>query len=170
MDQYGNLCEDFGDVFRVSIVGHSYVRHLAEFARDLPLKPAFASLSLRADRPNWLDLEGCAVTWHAIPGGSVPRVSSSSQVQSHLYEFQPHVIFLQIGSNDLDKFSADPFTVAHSISELADNWIRIFDVNKIFLGQLVKRFKVFQNWNYIGQGPNYKGRLGCLLRVSSIYL
>jgi lysophospholipase L1-like esterase len=129
---------------RVSIVGHSYVRRLMAFSRDFPYKLEFFNVAPAHPRPNWLDLNNTVVQWHYISGGTVPRLANDEGILEQLQNFQPQVLFLQIGSNDLDGLScaSQPFNVAYSISELVDTWISdIGSFTKIFIGKLIKRRK-----------------------------
>ena len=141
-DCFGNLNADDPRKFRVSVVGHSYIRHLKNFSRDFPSNTNFSSIApVSNNRPNWLDLDNCVVSWHSLPGSNVSRLATDQFIYDELHNFRPNMIFLQIGSNDLDDQYSEPFKVAYQITELADNMIHSLALSKVFIGKLIKRNK-----------------------------
>lgn len=127
--------------FRVAVVGHSYVKHLNNFAADLPNKEQFLSVSPASPRSNLLDLNNCFVEWYSKPGSTVASLSADRHIRHKLGFLDPHLIFLQIGSNDLDNELHEPLDVAYAISEFADKLISEFSLNKVLVGKLAQRKK-----------------------------
>jgi len=125
----------------IAVVGHSYVRRLRDFSTRLPFIPDFAHVAPPLPRPNLLDLDNCQVSWHFIGGGTVPLLNTSNQIAIELQQALPAIVFLQIGSNDLDQIDVDPFTVAYEVSELADKMLNVYGAQRVFVGQLIPRYQ-----------------------------
>jgi lysophospholipase L1-like esterase len=121
---------------------------------NFPSMVEFQGITPPHPRPNWLDLDTCAVRWHHMSSGTVHRLQASKAIWQALQVFQPHLLFLQIGSNDLDGLGqeSEPFQVAYAISKLVDEYIQaIPSVRNVFVGQLVKR----RTTRTVGLSVNY---------------
>lgn len=127
--------------FRVAIVGHSYIKHLKNFATELPNKTEFSSVAPKSPRPNLLDLDNCSVQWYGLSGSTVPTLAANNSIRKGLNAFDPHLVFMQIGSNDLDNETSKPIDVAYAISELADEFVQEYSCHKVLVGKLVERKK-----------------------------
>ena len=95
---------------RVLILGDSFISRLKGYAREEEHGCSFG-------------LEDCInISWLGIPDATADRIDRSNVVRQRLHEFQPAVVVLQVGSNDLcsARSKADAWQVGYQISCLAE--------------------------------------------------
>ena len=114
------------DVLSILLVGHSFIRRLANYA-------------LSTDSLNMgLSKGDCKITFVGRGGMTVPRLRGKA-VQ-FLTSCRPDVIFLEIGTNDLS--TADPLRLAADVFELAQ-WLVSRGVRRVVISQIF--FRVIAN-------------------------
>lgn len=109
---------------RVSVFGHSFVRRLGDYARCESWE------NLR------LDTNEFDVRFFGLGGSNVRTVQ---QNLGDISEYQPEIVFVQIGSNDLCKIDCEPEKLALDIISLANLLCEGYDVNRVIVGQILKR-------------------------------
>ena len=117
------------DNIRVAIGEHSYVRRLKEFIESDDDLLGRVNLEFDLYQENietkFFYKSGCRIqTFHKIV---MPRV----------IEYDPHVVVLVMGGNDLDTEEADPGEVATAIVQLAQELAR--DKRHVIISQLLDR-------------------------------
>ncbi|VDI10947.1 Hypothetical predicted protein [Mytilus galloprovincialis] len=113
---------------KVLILGHSFISRLTQaLTYDPKLSPDF-------------NLAQCSVSCYGISGGTVDRLKNNDDLNAHIQQFQPSVIILQIGGNDLCDPSLKAETLACNIVDLmSDFQLHYSFVNKIVVCELFTR-------------------------------
>ena len=96
---------------RIQIFGHSYVRRLKDYIKQSDN----LTFSLNLQQPTLVQYSG-------FPGASVDRLQQNLDV---IQDFQPNLVILIIGTNDLCSPTTTPEQLAADIAKLANNIICI---------------------------------------------
>ena len=94
-----------GIIPRVAILGHSFIRRLNGDIQDSN-KPEFV---------HNFDLKQCIVKSCGVSSATINKLKGNHDVDSFLLEFQPHILIVQLGENDLCDENLRPETAADKI-------------------------------------------------------
>lgn len=110
---------------RILVFGHSFVSRLKDFIRY--------DSSLRYD----LGLAGCPVIQYSgFPGATVDRLHSKLQ---KILDFNPDIVILVIGTNDLYQPHQSPLSVASAIRDLVDTILYVDGISQVIVLQTLHR-------------------------------
>ena len=113
------------DASKIQIVGHSFVSRFKSFVRD-DLDGAFH-----------LNLQGPPlIQYSGFPGATVSTIRDNLDVVS---DFDPDVVVLIIGTNDIYSASNSPASVAQQISDLVDTLLFILNIPQVVVLQVLHR-------------------------------
>ena len=116
---------------RILILGHSYVRRLKEFVN---------SCNLTKVTPNFgLDSERFVIHYEGYGGADIGRIHA--QLYRVVNQFQPDLVILQVGSNDISNANKDPAILADKLTDLANRLHFQFHVRKVVISELFFRNK-----------------------------
>ena len=141
--------EDGSKPHRILILGHSYVRRLHEFAQSSNQDKVTPSFGLPPDR--------FLVFFAGYGGAKIERIHR--ELEKDVTQFRPHVVILQVGSNDISNQCNDPQILADAIVKLAERVHVQYRVHKVVVSELFFRNK----W----RGGNFNGvtqEINCRLR------
>lgn len=119
-------------VFRVMLIGHSFIRRLQTYSeRSGHASDPYANL--RLDRNQF------RLSFIGLPGASV-NGARSLQPQLHTIQtIHPDIVFLEIGSNDLCDPNLEPRILAQNVISLA-RFIHIgYNVQCVVIGSILPR-------------------------------
>ena len=120
---------------RALVMGHSFVAHLGTFLdEDLSFK-----ITSNFDF-NPTDLEV-----RLLGEGGRTYVSLRQLYLPQLNQAQPHIVHLEIGTNELGRPSTEPLALAHSVTDLVRELHFRYGVFFITVGQVTKRFPTTRN-------------------------
>ena len=110
---------------KILLSGHSFVRRLGQFVDNYHY-------------PDNFELEGCQA--EILGYGGLKVGSYIKKFSSKIHSFQPQVVIVDIGTNDLGQVR--PETVGSQIEELATWLHREKGVEQVIVGEVCQRFKV----------------------------
>ena len=110
------------------ILGHSFI---ARLRRDLTSN---SSINM------YLNSSFIQIDWCGINGATVDTLNTNEKVKSKLSEFKPHVVVLEIGSNDLCS-PDDPKAIGKEIMQYVNNLIKHFNVHQVVVNCVIQRTK-----------------------------
>ncbi|KAH3783043.1 hypothetical protein DPMN_160970 [Dreissena polymorpha] len=110
---------------RAQILGHSFVKHLNNFISRSPEH----SFKLGLQEPALIQYSG-------LPGATVHHIRDQLEAVT---DFDPHLIFLVIGTHDLSNSENTPETVACSILDLADTLLFFCGVTSVVVCHIFHR-------------------------------
>ena len=128
----------------VLILGHSYVRRLAQFVytSSMDVSPNFG-----------INIAKCKVFYARFGGASVHRIHQ--ELRKEVNRVQPSVVILQVGSNDVKRNSDDPEELATRVLQLARRLVNDFGIAHVVVSQLFLRNKTYcTRYNEIVQMMN----------------
>lgn len=129
---------------RILVLGSSHVNHLRDFLRSRNFL-SFPGASAQA--ASNLNLNNCEVRFLGISGGRAAELGSNPRVIAEVNNWRPHVVFLQIGGNDLSPSSSSSLNVSYIISEFADSLIHSMGVRHVVVGQIPLRMRIDPGYN-----------------------
>ena len=112
----------------VLIYGHSYIRRLNHFLVND--RGAYHNLGL--------DFQLADVQWYG-KGGLRADYAYYQHLEA-IYETRPHILYIQLGSNDLCSVAATPTRVSEYLASLANLALQA-GVERVIIGQTIKRKK-----------------------------
>ena len=121
---------------RALVFGHSFVRNL-----DVVMyggeNPSWANLGL--------DQDAFLVQCYGIGGGTIYPgpgcMLGVSNMAASIGQYWPHVVFMQLGGNDLSRHDCDPEVLARDLVSVAAMFIDGYEcVSRVVVGQLLPRF------------------------------
>lgn len=110
---------------RVAIVGHSFISRLHSALRN------------NVNFPDSFNIAGCDIRCYGRSGGTVNSLSNDIGLTQFLILFQPRVVILQIGGNDLS--SVAPETLAYRIVDFTSYLKDNFNVQQVYVCELFRR-------------------------------
>jgi lysophospholipase L1-like esterase len=110
----------------VLIIGHSFVSRLKQDIRD----------GFIGDNNLGLNSANQAVVFFHGRGGMLSKHLHSEL--SFIQDLQPHVIFIEIGTNDLDS-NIDPSIVSDKIVQFVLDLCKLNSITKVFISQIINR-------------------------------
>ena len=116
-------------VLKCLLLGHSFVNNFKKFIRSNPSEFNF-TLNL--------DPKEVMIQFSGSPGANVESLKSSQL--SIVEDFEPELVILDIGTNDLCFTNADPIKLASTIDNLVDTLIRDYHVQHVVVIQILHRF------------------------------
>lgn len=154
---------------RCLVVGNSHVRRLREFMWDPreylvkhgfahKVKPSYSGCDLNFGLPRG----SVKVRWYARGGAYVQTLSSDSLFVHVLNRFQPHVVVMQLGGNDLCiqrkdasgrvlPLEAQAFSVGEEVFQFAE-WLQLaFGVQQIRVCEVLHRTRVSKWVSCLGE-------------------
>lgn len=109
------------------IIGHSYVSRLkTALINDQLLQPNF-------------NLQQCVVNCYGIRGGKLGGLQHDVALQTYITQYQPNIILLQIGGNDLCIRCLRPETLACDIVDYMNSLFDFESVKKVLVWELFAR-------------------------------
>ncbi len=108
------------------LVGHSYIARLD------------AARILHPDIPSDFNVKGCSISFIAKGGARIDTIRNLTQT---IARRQPHCIFLQIGGNDIQANMHNGIYIGNSVVDLAKHLLRSTSCQKIYIGEMIFRFK-----------------------------
>ena len=108
------------------LVGHSYIARLD------------AARILHPDIPCDFNLKGCSISFIAKSGA---RINTIHNLTETISRHQPHFIFFQIGGNDIQAHMHNGIYIGNSVVDLAKHILRSTSCQKLYIGELIFRFK-----------------------------
>ena len=122
-----------GKPLKIQIIGHSFVTRLKDFIR------------LNKDFTFFLNLRPMdyLVQFSGFAGASVSTLREKLDVVS---DFEPDILFLLIGTNDLYNDSAN--STAQKITDLVDTYHHILNIKYVFVAQITYRLPPQQPTRY----------------------
>lgn len=138
---------------RCLVLGSSFVRRLYDECR-------------RRDLLNFgLPVSSVEVAWRGVGGATVDSFLDNTVAMSWLSAIQPHVVIIQVGSNDLcevvDGEAPDAFLTGHRVMQLAEWCIQQFGVYRVLISGVFYRTKVS---NYVRDVLEYNRKVDLLNR------
>jgi lysophospholipase L1-like esterase len=119
------------DRFRVTCIGHSFVARLQTFTNQSLPTNKFANCKL--------DTTLFQISYIAKSGALIKGRSSLHSEVHRLHSLSPHMVFLQLGSNDLCNENCEPITLATDIISFA-RFLRIgYDITYVIIGTILPR-------------------------------
>ena len=109
---------------RIQILGHSYVQQLKGYIEDSD------------NRTLSLGLRDTIVEYSCFPGATVPDLVEKLQV---VKDFDPDIVILIVGTNDLLNPQNSPLSVANAIKDLADKLFFVYHVPDILVCEIFHR-------------------------------
>ena len=127
---------------RVLVFGHSFVRRLEEFViTNQDRGWSNLSLDFRDIETNFVGIVGSTVR----PG---PKSMQNTRNMNVISSYNPDVIFLQVGGNDIKNRNVDPMKLARDIFMYAKFIIECYDVKHVIISQLFRRYSRRNPINY----------------------
>ena len=117
---------------RVLILGHSFVRRLEEFSQS---EPEWLNLGFDVTK---IDVSFIGIGGGTIRGGTKCIINKGHMTAIH--NIQPHIVYLQIGGNDLCDFDCKSLTLSQDIMSYAEFLLQGYGVQHVVVGQLLPRF------------------------------
>ena len=108
------------------LVGHSYIAHFD------------AARILHPDIPSDFNVKGCSISFIANGGARIDTIRNLTQT---IARRQPHYIFLQIGRNDIQADMHNGIYIGNSVVDLAKHILRSTSCQKLYIGEIIFRFK-----------------------------
>lgn len=115
-------------VFKIHIIGHSYVHHFKTFIRR------------NSDQFSYnlnLDPKQVMIQYSASPGASVPQLRDR-HIQ-YVQDFEPDIVILDIGTNDLCNKHLTAEALVASLLDLVDHLIYFRNVKFVVVLQILHR-------------------------------
>ena len=110
---------------KVQIFGHSFVTHLKKYIRE-------------ADGAFHLNIQGPPlIQYSGFPGATVSSLRDNLDVVS---DFNPNIVVLVVGTNDIYKSVNTPVTVSQQIVDLVDTLLFVLGVDKVIVLQTLHRY------------------------------
>ena len=109
---------------KIQLFGHSFVRRLRDFISDNDT----ASFTWDLHGPPLIQYSG-------FPGANVDRLRSKLD---YVEDFEPDIVFLFIGTNDLYRTSSSPSSVAQDIINLVGKLLEL-GINKVIVVSITHR-------------------------------
>lgn len=122
--------------------GHSFVRRLEEFGIKNQDR-GWSNLSL--------DFRDIETTFFGIGGSIVrpgPKSMQNTRNMNVISSYNPDVIFLQVGGNDIKHRNVDPKKLARDSIVFAKFIIECYDVKHVIIGQLFRQYSRRNPMNY----------------------
>lgn len=117
------------EVTRVLIVGHSYISRLNGL------------LNQDLNFPNDFNLIQCDIKLYGVSGAHVTDFQNDRKFWGFMDWFQPHIVILQVGGNDLCSHNLRPETLACQLVDLLKIILEFSSVRVGFICELFKRNK-----------------------------
>jgi len=98
-----------------------------------------------------LDFRDIETTFFGIGGSTVrpgPKSMQNTRNMNVISSYNPDVIFLQVGGNDIKNRNVDPKKLARDIIVYAKFIIECYDVKHVIIGQLFRRYSRRNPINY----------------------
>ena len=115
---------------KVLIMGDSFIANFKTFLKDHQEEFSY-SLNL--------PLSQVMVQYSSLRGGNVEKLQTYRL--EDVEDFEPDIVLLQIGSNDLCDMNSTPESVAKSIIDLADKFVSSYNVKFVAVMQIFHRLK-----------------------------
>ena len=112
---------------QILILGHSYVRRLKEFVNSCNLPKVTPNFGLDSDR--------FIMHYEGHGGANIGRIHA--QLDRVVNQFQPDLVILQVGSNDISNANKDPAILADRLTDLANRLHFQFHLRKVVISELV---------------------------------
>ena len=122
-----------GSPLKIQIVGHSFVTRLKDFIRSGDGVDFFLNL-----RPS-----DYLIQFSGFPGATVGKLREQLDVVS---DFQPDIVFLLVGTNDL--YYDSVATTAQKIVDFTDTLRHMLNIKFVFVGQVTYRLPPQQATRY----------------------
>ena len=118
--------EDFPALIKIAVVGHSFVRRLREH--------------LHAERgPSFnMGLDPGSVSVTFLSRGGVTVNGMNNGLLQAVKSLRPHLVYLELGSNDATRTYLSPNHIVNSMSSLARNLVQS-GVQRVIFGQVLWR-------------------------------
>jgi len=115
---------------RVLILGHSFIKRLRRFVLDN--SPDYGLDFNLSDSVN--------IFWHGVGGRTIAKVQQHDLAE--IIRIRPHIVYLEIGTNDLSQRGMSPLTVGSAIEEFVRLIHDNYGVSIVCVGQTVRRSPV----------------------------
>lgn len=130
---------------KVLILGHSYIHRLLSFVNSEASKK-YKTMHVSGGHPGHFQLAECQVDWLGIGGMCVSSLLDTKhphyrEVDARLKLFNPEIIVIQLGENDLDRYGSSTTKVVHLMKCLVRKLYNDYGVSNVIVGQLIPREK-----------------------------
>lgn len=126
-------------VIKTLLLGHSFITHFKSFIRS-----RIPELNFNLN----LDPKEVMIQYSGRPGATIESLKECQLTD--VEDFEPHLVILDIGTNDLALTSFNPEKTASAIVELVYTLQTVYNVRHIVVLQILHRFhSVRPNWRRI---------------------
>ena len=120
---------------KILIEGHSFIKRLKIFIRDT--RPQFSyALNLRPAE--------FMIQYSGVSGGTIDKLWNDSSVQ----DYEPHILIIQCGSNDLCKSTSSPEDVCSSLINYCEHLLNSTTIKHIVILQILQRLTPDRPYRY----------------------
>ena len=116
-------------VYKILLLGHSFISHFKRFVKN---NQTHFTYSLN------LDPREVMVQYSSLPGATVTAIRKKRL--SDVEDFEPDMVILQIGTNDLADDQCTHETLISAITDLVDTLLYTYHVRYVAVLQILHRF------------------------------
>lgn len=116
---------------RVWVAGSSHIKRLHRFS--------FTSPRWNVDPELHLEGNAFQISWQGKSGATFDSFVNNDGVLMSFLQTAPHIVILQLGSNDLCNQSVDPVILVSDLIEFGKHLCSRYQVSRVYLCQLFRR-------------------------------